>query len=122
LVDVNAAPLYLVDMINLIQQKRGELTRLCRQFKVDRLDLFGSAATGKFDPSSSDLDFVIEFEDRSTPGILNRYLDFAEALELLFGRHVDLLTPRSIRNPYFRQTLDSTKETLYDRGIQATHP
>jgi predicted nucleotidyltransferase len=121
-IEAPAAPLYIEDMIDLIQQKRGELTSLCRQFKVDRLDLFGSAATGKFDPSSSDLDFIIEFEDRSAPGLLNRYLDFAEALERLFGRHVDLLTPRSIRNPYFRQTLDSTKENLYDRGIQATHP
>jgi predicted nucleotidyltransferase len=109
-------------MIDLIQQKRGELTSLCRQYKVERLDLFGSAATGQFDPSSSDLDFIIEFEERSISGQLNRYLDFAEALERLFGRHVDLLTPRSIRNPYFRQTLDRTKETLYDRGIQTTHP
>lgn len=108
-------------MISLVSQKYDELTGLCRQFKVAHLDLFGSAVTGKFDPSSSDLDFIIEFEDRRTPGLLNRYLDFAAALETLFGRHVDLLTPRSIRNPYFRQTLDKTKETLYDSGIQTTH-
>lgn len=108
-------------MIDLIAQKREELIGLCRQFRVDHLDLFGSAATGRFDPTSSDLDFIIEFEDRVAPGLLNRYLDFAAALERLLGRPVDLLTPRSIRNPYFKQTLEATKETIYDRRIQAAH-
>lgn len=108
-------------MIDLISQKYDDLVALCRQFKVDYLDLFGSAAMGRFDPSSSDLDFVIEFEDREAPGLLNRYLDFAAALERLFGRHVDLLTPRSIRNPYFRQALDDTREKLYDHRTEAAH-
>jgi predicted nucleotidyltransferase len=105
----------------LISQRYDELIELCRQFKVDHLDLFGSATTGSFDPASSDLDFVIEFKDRGAPGLLTRYLDFASALEELFGRRVDLLTPRSIRNPYFRQVFDSTKETLYDQRIEAAH-
>ena len=109
-------------MIDLIEQKRIELVGLCRQFRVDHLDLFGSAVTGRFDPASSDLDFIIEFEDRTAPGLLNRYLDFAAALERLFGRHVDLLTPRSIRNPYFKQSLDRTRETIYDRRVQTAHP
>lgn len=109
-------------MIALIAQKREELISLCRQFKVEHLDLFGSAASGRFDPSSSDLDFIIEFEDHARPGLLNRYLDFAAALERLFGCPVDLITPRSIRNPYFRQTLDATKERIYDGRIQPTHP
>lgn len=113
---------YSFRMIDLISQKYDDLVELCRQSRVDHLDLFGSAATGDFDPSSSDLDFVIEFEDRAAPGLLNRYLDFAAALERLFGRHVDLLTPRSIRNPYFRQTLDSTRETLYDHRVETAHP
>ena len=108
-------------MLDLIVQKHGELVDLCRLFRVERLDLFGSAATGEFDPSSSDLDFLIEFEDRASPGLLNRYLDFAEALERLFGRHVDLLTPRSIRNPYFKQEVESTREPLYVRRVQAAH-
>jgi len=109
-------------MIDLISQKHDDLVELCRQFKVDHLDLFGSAATGGFDPASSDLDFVIEFQDRKVPGLLNRYLDFAAALERLFGRHVDLLTPRSIRNPYFRETVNETRETLYDQRVEAAHP
>jgi len=109
-------------MIDLISQKHDDLVELCRRFKVDHLDLFGSAATGSFDPASSDLDFVIEFQDRKVPGLLNRYLGFAAALERLFGRHVDLLTPRSIRNPYFRETVNETRETIYDQRVEAAHP
>jgi len=106
-------------MIELVKQKQTELEALCRTFQVERLELFGSAATGKFNPKSSDLDFMIEFENRSAPGLLNRYLDFAEALEKLFGRHVDLVTQRSIRNPYFQKALAVTRELLYEHRTQA---
>ena len=44
-------------MIALIEQHRDVLATLCRRFKVRRLDLFGSAAQGTFDPQSSDLDW-----------------------------------------------------------------
>jgi len=101
-------------MIELVKQKQTELADLCRTFHVARLDLFGSAATGKFNPESSDLDFMIEFENRSSPGLLNRYLDFVEALEKMFGRHVDLVTQHSIRNPYFKKAIASTSQPLYE--------
>ena len=39
------------------------LPALCRRFGVRRLDLFGSAATGRFDPTRSDLDFLVVFEE-----------------------------------------------------------
>ena len=48
-------------MISLIENKRTVLTDLCRRFGVRRLELFGSAATDAFDPSRSDLDFLVEF-------------------------------------------------------------
>ena len=108
-------------MIDLVHKKYDELVELCRRFNVERLDLFGSAVTGKFNPETSDLDFIIEFEDRKSPGLLGRYLDFAQALESLFGRHVDLLTPRSIRNPFFRAQIDNTREQLYDRRASTAH-
>ena len=53
-------------MIDQIELRREELQVLCRRFHVRRLDLFGSAARGDFDPEHSDFDFVVEF-DRSAP-------------------------------------------------------
>ena len=114
--------LYSVGMIELVKQKKNEIATLCRTFQVARLDLFGSAATGKFNPESSDLDFMIEFENRSAPGLLNRYLDFAEALEKLFNRHVDWITQHSIRNPYFQKAIAATKEPLYEHRTQTAAP
>ena len=79
-------------MIALVEQKKNDLAGLCRRFNVERLELFGSAATGSFQSPSSDLDFIVRFSALSTGSYLDRYLDFAEALEQLFQRPVDLLT------------------------------
>lgn len=102
-------------MIALIEQKKTDLADLCRRFSVERLDLFGSASTGSFQSTSSDLDFIVRFAASTTEGYLDRYLDFAESLERLFQRPVDLLTERAIRNPYFRRTVESTRQAVYER-------
>jgi predicted nucleotidyltransferase len=101
-------------MIESVARQRNAIQDLCRHFGVRRLDLFGSAANGTFDPVTSDLDFVATFADTQVPGLADRYLGFAEALEALFGRPVDVITERSIRNPYFRQAVDSTRQILYE--------
>lgn len=100
-------------MIEIIEQHHQEIRALCRRYGVRRLDLFGSAATGEFDPDKSDLDFVATFADTDVPGYADRYLAFAESLELLFGRPVDVVIDRSIRNPYFRQAVDATRQPVY---------
>jgi len=105
-------------MIAVIEQHRAELNRLCREFKVRRLDVFGSAATGRFQNSSSDLDFIVSFADTTTGGYADRYLNFAQALERMFQRKVDLVTQRSIRNPFFRQAVEAARELVYDSGGQ----
>jgi predicted nucleotidyltransferase len=102
-------------MIALVEQNKHDLTALCRRFNVERLDLFGSAATGSFQPASSDLDFVVRFSSASAGGYLDRYLDFAEALEQIFQRPVDLLTERAIRNPYFRCNVEATRQSVYEQ-------
>lgn len=86
-------------MIDLVRQNRDAIAHLARAYGVSSLDIFGSAATGRFNEQSrtSDIDFV-DFADMS-PGIANRYLDFAEALERLLGRPVDLMFAGPITNP-----------------------
>ena len=102
-------------MIALVEQKKDDLADLCRRFDVERLELFGSAATGSFQSSSSDLDFIVRFSAPSSGSYLDRYLDFAEALEQLFQRPVDLLTERAIRNPYFRRSVEATRQSVYEQ-------
>jgi predicted nucleotidyltransferase len=102
-------------MNGLIEEHRDAIRALCQQYGVRRLDLFGSAATGAFDSATSDLDFVAEFADTRSPGYADRYLGFAEALERLFGWPVDVITERSIRNPYFRQSVEASRQPIYDQ-------
>lgn len=100
-------------MIELIEQNRTRLFDLCRRYGVSRLDLFGSAASGRFNAASSDLDFLVEFNDLTVDDAADRYLGLLNDLEDLFGRPVDLVSTRAIRNPYFRQAVDRTRVTLY---------
>src|SRR5262245_4612089 len=101
-------------MIEIVANYRDAIRALCREYGVRRLDLFGSAATGAFDPATSDLDFVVTFANTRTPGYADRYLGFAEALETLFSRHVDVITERSIRNPYFRRAVEASRQPICD--------
>ena len=86
---------------------------VCREFKVKRLDLFGSLARGQ-QASGSDVDLLVDFEDPETDpakrffGILHR---FEDALEC----EVDLLTVSSLRNPYFRRQVLKEKINIYER-------
>lgn len=100
-------------MTTLVAQHRAELEALCRRFRVLRLELFGSAATGQDRPGESDLDFLVEFEPLPTGSYADTYFGFLEALESLFGRAVDLVIPSAITNPYFRQSVERTKTLLY---------
>lgn len=100
-------------MTTLIEEKRDGITQLCRNFQVKRLDLFGSAARGDFRADSSDLDFIVSFLVQDPSEYARCYFGLAHGLEQLFQRPVDLVTEASIRNPYFRQSVDSFKQTIY---------
>ena len=101
-------------MIDEIALQREELRVLCRRFHVRRLDLFGSAARGDFDPEHSDFDFIVEF-DRSAPQHpFNSCLGLKEELEALLGRKVDLVELSVVRNPYLKASIDTAREPVFE--------
>jgi predicted nucleotidyltransferase len=102
-------------MIDLVREKLPEITELCRRYHVQRLDLAGSAATGKFREADSDLDFVVQFQPfpEGYVGHFDMYFDLKFALEELFGRSVDLIEFGAIKNPYFLESIVESKEALY---------
>lgn len=105
-----------LDPVNLdTPSLRESLLTVCRRFRVERLHFFGSAANGRFDAEGSDLDFLVTFEEQPAAEYADNYLDLAQALETLFGRPADLVTERSIRNPYFREAVFAARKLLYDR-------
>lgn len=107
-------------MLAEIEQQLTQITQLCRQYRVQRLDLFGSAARGTFAPETSDFDFVARFADTRAIDYADRYLDFAEALERLLRRKVDVVTERAIRNPYFRAEIAQTRQVVYEERPEQT--
>ena len=108
-------------MVAIVEQRRTTLVELCRRYRVERLYLFGSAVSGHFDARRSDLDFLVRFSDREPTGeYADRYLGFAEALEQLFDRPVDVVTEESIHNPYFRCEVESTRQLLYEQSSKET--
>lgn len=93
--------------------KQAEIAAVCRQFGVSRLEVFGSAAAGGFDPGTSDYDFIARFSAQPGVSMARRFLGFSEALEALLERKVDLMTDRLIENPYLRAAVNASRTAVY---------
>ena len=89
------------------------LFALCQRFHVRQLDLFGSAADGRFDPARSDLDFLVSFEELPDSAYADAYFGLREGLAGLFGREVDLLTESALENPYLRRQVEAQHRRLF---------
>jgi predicted nucleotidyltransferase len=96
---------------------RDELVALCRSYGVARLEVFGSAADGRFDPARSDFDFIVRLAPRADESLARRYLGLIEALESLLGRRVDVLIDGPITNPYLRQAVNASRCMLHDEPV-----
>jgi predicted nucleotidyltransferase len=97
---------------DIITKNKDEIAALCRKHSVCSLWVFGSAATGAFDPETSDIDVLVdlgEYDDR----VHRRFFGLLRDLEELMGRSVDLLTVKSIDNPYFMEELEETRRLIY---------
>ena len=95
-------------------ERAVDLARLCRRYRVLRLDLFGSASSSDYQPEHSDLDFLVEFQPLPAGVYADTYFGLLEALEELFERPVDLVVGSTIKNPYFRQSVEATRTLVYE--------
>jgi predicted nucleotidyltransferase len=100
-------------MIALVSDNLDRIAELCREYRIRKLDLFGSAATSAFDPETSDVDVIADLGEYE-PGVARRFFRFADALEELLGRDVDVLTEPMIKNPYFRYAVEKQRVNLYE--------
>ena len=75
---------------------------------------FGSVCTDQFN-EASDIDLLIAFDDTLDPiQYGDNYFTIAHALENVLKRPVDLVTERSLKNPYFIAMLERTKTAIYE--------
>jgi uncharacterized protein len=99
-------------VVNLIEKNIDKILALCKQHKVASLFVFGSVLTKKFN-ANSDVDFVVDFKDVDINQYADNYYDFKDALENIFGRNVDLLEQKAIKNPFLKQSIDNSKQLIY---------
>ncbi len=83
------------EVLKILERNRETI----RAYGVRRLGLFGSCARGE-SGSSSDLDFVVEFDKKSFDG----YMAVKELPEALFGCRVDLVIESAIK-PRLREVI-----------------
>jgi len=100
-------------MIREVEEQRAAIEALCRRFRVHRLELFGSAVAGEFNPQSSDLDFLVEFEKLQANEYADAYFGLLEELGKLFRRDVDLVVAQSVKNPYLKESIQQSRALLY---------
>jgi predicted nucleotidyltransferase len=100
-------------MNSLVASKKDAVGRLCRRYRVRRLELFGSATGDSFDEKSSDLDFVVEFEEFGPSEYAEAYFGLLEGLQALFDREIDLVVLSAVKNPYFRESIERSRTALY---------
>ncbi len=101
-------------MISIIEKNRAALESLCKLYRVQSLELFGSALrAAQFDGAESDLDFLVEFQPLGPGQKADAYFGLLEGLEALFHLPVDLVVTRAIRNPFFRQAIEKNRTPLY---------
>jgi predicted nucleotidyltransferase len=101
-----------------ILKKANDFSALCADHKVKSLYAFGSSTNDKFKPQESDIDLFVEIDDDDPIERGEKLLSLWNSLESFFNRKVDLLTESSLRNPFLRKSIDSTKVLIYDGSRQ----
>jgi uncharacterized protein len=99
-------------MHRLIETNREAIESLCRLHGVRSLEVFGSILRDDFEDGRSDVDVLVEFEPHAATSFSN-FLDLKESLESIFGRSVDLLELRAIRNKRLRYYIEKSKSPVY---------
>jgi DNA phosphorothioation-dependent restriction protein DptG len=99
-----------------VESKQNELRAICEQLLIKRLYIFGSAVNATGFNEDSDIDFLIAFEDSLTPEEYSEnYFQLHYKLRELFNREIDVLTERSLSNPYFIKSIERSKYLVYER-------
>lgn len=99
-------------MNNIIKKNIDQIKELCVNHHVNSLYAFGSVCTDKF-TDSSDIDLLISFEKMDHADYADNYFHVADQLENILHRSVDLLTDKSLSNPFFIESINQNKLLIY---------
>jgi uncharacterized protein len=100
-------------MQRIIEDNIDKIKALCTMYNVKSLFAFGSVCTDKFN-DQSDIDLLIAFNSMDYGDYADSYFNLADKFEELFNHPVDLITDKSLSNPYFIKSLNQTKTLIYE--------
>lgn len=97
----------------MLQAYMPKVIALLKKHKIKSAYVFGSVLTDRFN-EESDVDFLVNLQDDLDPVEAGGHLwDLGYDLEDLLNRKIDVITERSLRNPYFIKELNDTKFPIY---------
>ncbi len=88
-----------------------QIEEFCRRWKVKEFALFGSVLREDFRPDS-DIDVLVSFQADGGITFDNR-VEMLDELAEIFGHEVDLVEKDTIRNPFRRHEILTTREVVY---------
>ena len=105
--------------MKLVERNMQTIIALCQMmYKVNKLFVFGSILTERFN-KESDIDLVVDFNKKDITDYFDNYYNYynlKDSLQEVLGREVDLLEEQAIKNPYLRNSVDSSKMLIYERA------
>jgi predicted nucleotidyltransferase len=94
-----------------LKVSQDAITQFCQKWKIVEFALFGSVLRDDF-RDDSDLDVLVVFEEPRDLS-LSAWLDIREEISVLFGRKVDLIQKKLLKNPYSKAEILRTHRVIY---------
>jgi predicted nucleotidyltransferase len=102
-------------MTKIIQENRNNLIRLCTKYKVKSLEIFGSVISeDSFNFAESDIDFIVKFLPLDPIHHAKNYFSLLRDLKNLFKKSIDLVEAGAIKNPYFLESINKSRQSIYE--------
>lgn len=98
-------------MTSKIPIPSDQIAEFCRSWRISELSIFGSALRDDFHPDS-DVDVLVVFDEQAHWSLFD-LLRAERELEQIFGREVDLVEKKAVRNPFRRHHILSHHEVIY---------
>ncbi len=99
----------------LIQNNITQIQMILEKLGIKRCYVFGSASSGDFN-DQSDIDLLLSFDDQlSVKEYTNNYFELHYQLRSLLNREIDIVTEKTLSNPYFIDHINKSKALIYER-------
>lgn len=99
-------------MNKILSENINTIVKYCKKYKVKELYAVGSVVTDNF-TDKSDVDLLIKFDEITIEEYTDNYFTLHKLFEKIFKRKIDLITDKSLSNPFFIKTIEKNKQLLY---------